>query len=65
MTCYTEELIDEVLKQIVEDVGNGDVTAIEELLQGISSPRLLGYLQEEKATALCEKWGVVEVDWTQ
>jgi hypothetical protein len=65
MTCYTEELIDEVLKQIVEDVGKGDITAIEELLQNVTAPRLLGYLPEEKADALREKWDVVEVDWTQ
>jgi hypothetical protein len=63
MNCYTEELIDLALEQIVEDVGRGDITAIEELLQNVTASRLLGYLPEETALALREKWSVVDVDW--
>jgi len=63
MTCYTEELINEALKQIVEDVVNGDITAIEELLQNVTADRLAAFLSEEKAVALKEKWNVAQVDW--
>jgi hypothetical protein len=58
MTCYTEELLDLALKQIVEDVGRGDITAIEELLQNVAAPALTGYLPEERAEALKTKWQI-------
>lgn len=58
MSCYTEELITEVLKQIVEDVANGDVTAIEELIQNIQPAYLEGFLKEDNLLALREKWNM-------
>lgn len=42
----SQELIDEVLKQIKKDVGGGDVTAIEELLMHVPLSKLGGYLPE-------------------
>lgn len=41
------KLIDKVLEQIKEDVINGDVTAIEELLKQVPIEILKSYLQEE------------------
>ena len=41
------KLIDKVLEQIKEDVINGDVTAIEELLKNVPIERLKSYLPEE------------------
>lgn len=41
-----QELIDLVLDQIQIDVGIGDLTAIEELLQFVPEQYLVGYLPE-------------------
>jgi len=41
-----EKLINEVLKQIAEDVANKDYTAIEELLQLIPEKNLRAFLPE-------------------
>ena len=41
------KLIDKVLEQIKEDVINGDVTAIEELLKQVPNEILKSYLPEE------------------
>ena len=41
------KLIDKVLEQIKEDVINGDVTAIEELLKNVPIESLKSYLPEE------------------
>ena len=40
-------LIDRVLEQIEQDVGNKDFTAIEELLQMIPEKNLISFLSEE------------------
>jgi hypothetical protein len=45
------ELIELVLKQIVEDVKVGDLTAIEELLSFVPTKNLIGFLTEEKSNA--------------
>lgn len=42
------ELIGKVLKQITEDVMNGDMTAIEELIADISDDKAQGFLPEEE-----------------
>ena len=44
---YVTDLIDKDLVQIKEDVINGDVTAIEELLKNVPIERLKSYLPEE------------------
>lgn len=41
-----QELIDLVVTQIVEDVNQGDLTAIEELLATVDPNRLRGFLVE-------------------
>jgi len=41
-----KKLVDSVLSQIKKDVENGDVTAIEELLYGISEGKLRSFLPE-------------------
>ena len=41
-----ENLIDEVLDEIVRDVENGDLTAIEEMLRSVPTKVLEGYLPE-------------------
>lgn len=41
-----EDLIDLVLAQIAQDVGNGDFTAIEELLQLVPEAKLKSFLSE-------------------
>lgn len=56
--CYTEELIDTALKQIVEDVGKGDITSIEELLQNVEARYLEAFLNEEVKNSLREKWNM-------
>lgn len=45
------ELVDRVLDQIVEDVRNGDLTAIQELLIYCEVNALKQYLPEEKQNA--------------
>lgn len=45
------ELVDRVLDQIVEDVRNGDLTAIQELLVYCEVNALKQYLPEEKQNA--------------
>lgn len=45
------ELVDRVLDQIVEDVRNGDLTAIQELLIYCEVKALKQYLPEEKQNA--------------
>jgi hypothetical protein len=40
--------MDAVIAQIQEDVNNGDVTAIEELLGNVSKKDLVAFLSEEK-----------------
>ena len=39
-------VIDLVLKQIVQDVEDSDLTAIEELLKDVPNTKLIGYLPE-------------------
>jgi hypothetical protein len=46
-----EALIDQVLKQIEQDVANKDFTAIEELLQYVPADILKGFLSEEMQNA--------------
>ena len=41
-----ENLIDAVLDEIVRDVDNGDLTAIEEMLKSVPTKVLEGYLPE-------------------
>jgi len=43
-----EELINEVLNQILQDVKDFDLTAIEELIKDIPDTTLMAYLPEEK-----------------
>ena len=40
------ELIDKVLVQLVNDVKDGDLTAIEEMLAFVPKDKLLGFLPE-------------------
>jgi len=40
-------LIDRVIDQIVLDVSNGDVTAVEEMLNNLPTEILVGYLPEK------------------
>lgn len=42
-----QELIDKVLAQIVQDVRDGDVTAIEEMLKSVSEETLNAFLPED------------------
>jgi hypothetical protein len=56
MTCYTEELLDATLEQIIKDVRIGDFTAIHELLQNVEAPYLEGFLNEEVAGELRQKY---------
>ena len=42
-----QKLIDDVLELIVEDVGRGDLTAIEELLKFAPRKNLEAFLKEE------------------
>lgn len=42
------KIIEATLKQIVEDVENGDLTAIEELLKQINTDHLLNFITNEK-----------------
>jgi hypothetical protein len=42
-----QQLIDDVLELIVEDVGRGDLTAIEELLKFAPRENLEAFLKEE------------------
>ncbi len=46
-----ELLLDEVLLQIKQDVDNGDMTAIHEMLMELPTEILLAYLPEETANA--------------
>ena len=41
-----EELIDEVLNQIAQDIGNSDFTAIVELLSDVPDNKLKSFLSE-------------------
>jgi len=43
-----QDLIDAVLDQIQEDVNNGDMTAVEELLGNVDKKDLVAFLSEEK-----------------
>ena len=43
-----QDLIDRVLEEIQKDVGNGDLTAIDELLSFIPLKNLIAYLPEEE-----------------
>jgi len=58
MTCYTHELMDEVLEQIAIDVANGDLTSIQELLMNVEAKYLESFLSEETLLALREKWNM-------
>ena len=40
-------LLKAIVRQIQEDVNDGDYTAIEELLKNIPKKRLIGFLKEE------------------
>jgi hypothetical protein len=42
-----QQLIDDVLNQILQDVKDFDLTAIEELIKNIPEEVLIGYLPEE------------------
>ena len=44
-----DALIEQVILQIRQDIVNGDVTAIEELLKSAPESALRGYLPEEAA----------------
>lgn len=46
-----EELLDRVFDQMMEDMRNGDLTAIEELLSNLSDDVLIAYLPEETEDA--------------
>ena len=54
--CYTEELLDAALEQIVTDVRMGDFTAIHELLQNVEAKYLESFLNEEVAGELKDKY---------
>lgn len=43
----SQELIDEVIEQIKKDITEGDVTALDEMLNALPVQRLLGYLPEK------------------
>jgi hypothetical protein len=43
------KLVEMVLAQILKDVADGDITAIEELLFSTPDAALMGYLPEESA----------------
>ena len=55
------KMIDAVIDQIKEDVKNGDVTAIEEMLKGLSKRALLNYLPEQLHPELDEPTTVDDV----
>jgi hypothetical protein len=44
----SKEIIDQVIDQIKEDVGMGDMTAIEELLQNVPEKSMQSYLGEDQ-----------------
>lgn len=46
-----QELIDLVLNQIAQDIGNKDFTAIEELLMAVPEKNLIAYLPEGEYNA--------------
>jgi hypothetical protein len=46
-TLIGQTLIDAVLNQILSDVAEGDLTAIEELLRYVPEENLVSYLSEE------------------
>ena len=43
---FTQELIDRVLDQIVKDIEEGDLSALEELLKFLPESALTAYLPE-------------------
>ena len=45
--CDYESIVDKALKQIKEDVEDGDLTAIEELLKRLPMEEIKGYLKED------------------
>jgi hypothetical protein len=47
----TQQLIDLVLDQIVNDLEGSDMTALEELLKSVPRDNLIAYLPEEIANA--------------
>jgi hypothetical protein len=42
-----QKLIDQVLEQMLQDILNGDLTAIQELIKFIPEINLIAYLPEE------------------
>jgi hypothetical protein len=42
-----DNLIDSVIEQIKEDIKDGDLTAIDELLRFVPKENLIGYLPEK------------------
>jgi hypothetical protein len=42
-----DNLIDSVIEQIKEDIKDGDLTAIDELLRFVPKENLIGYLPED------------------
>ena len=52
-----EDLIIAVLEQIREDVSNGDLTAIEQLIEMQAPAALLNFLPEEKQAKFLEDFG--------
>ena len=45
--CDYETIVDKALKQIKQDVEDGDLTAIEELLKRLPMEEIKGYLKED------------------
>jgi hypothetical protein len=43
----TQELIDEVLEQIKKDIADGDLSALDEMLQAMPINQLVAYLPEK------------------
>ena len=58
MSCYTEELIDEVINQIIEDVNYNDRTALYILLENLEARHLEAYLQEPVLDNLKRMWNL-------
>ena len=42
-----DNLVDSVIEKMIEDINDGDLTAIDELLRFVPKENLIGYLPEE------------------
>ena len=49
-----QTLIDSVVEQVIKDVAQGDLTALEELLRSVPLASLQGYLSEEVLVLGCQ-----------